>query len=322
MARGFEERLAAVREAVQRPDDAASRKVLLQALRGTNGFLVSVVVEGAAERFLDQLPAAFERLLHDPVKRDPNCYGKLAIAKALYDADVRADDVYLAGCGHVQLEPVLGGRQDTAAGLRGTCIMALVHQQHPRATVEAARLLVDPERAARIAAARALAASGNPEVGEPVLRLKVATGDAEPDVLGECFAALLELAPEPSLPFVVDFLDGKREDEAEAAALALGGSRLPGAFEPLRERAEAFTSGTRRRAVLLAIALLRRDDAWAYLVDRIGDAAPPTAVAAIEALGTFAHDAALAERVLEAATRRGDARILEAARASFAPDDG
>ena len=36
--------------------------------------------------------------------------------------------------------------------------------------VEAARLLVDPERPARIAAARALAASANPEVGEPLLK--------------------------------------------------------------------------------------------------------------------------------------------------------
>ena len=322
MGRGFDERLAAVRKAATSPDDPASRKVLQQALRGTNGFLVSVVVEAAAERFLAQLPDAFTRLLEDPVKRDPNCWGKLAIAKALYDADERTDEVYLAGCNHVQLEPVLGGRQDTAAALRGTCIMALVLQQHPRAMVEAARLLVDPERPARIAAARALAASANPEVGEPVLRLKVATGDPEPDVLGECFAALLELAPEPSLPFVTAFLDGKSEDQAEAAALALGGSRLPAAFGPLRERAEAFTSGGRRRAVLLAIALLRRDDAWAYLLERIGDAAPPTAVAAIEALGTFAHDEALRERVLDIATQRGDARILEAARATFAMDEG
>jgi HEAT repeat protein len=321
VARSFEERLAAVRRAAVSPDDPDARRVLLQALRGTNGFLVSVVVEAAGERFLDALPDAFARLLEDPIKRDPNCWGKIAVAKALYDADVRVDEVYLAGSRHVQLEPVMGGRQDTAAALRGTCIMALAHQQHPRAMVEAARLVVDPERPARVAAVRALAASGNADVAEPLLRLKIATGDDDPEVLGECFAALLELAPEPSLPLVTAFLDGKSDDGAEAAALALGGSRLPAAFGPLRERAEAFSGVSRRRALLLAIALLRRDDAWKYLVDRIEDAAPATAVAAIEALGTFRHDASLRQQVLDAATRRGDARVLESVRTTFAMDE-
>jgi HEAT repeat protein len=321
VARSFEERLAAVRRAIETPDDAAARKVLLQALRGTSGYLVSVVVSAWPERFVDALPDAFARLLEDPVKRDPNCWGKLAIAKALYDADARADEVYLAGVRHVQLEPSMGGRNDTAAALRGTCIMALVHQQHPRALVEAAQLLVDPERPARVAAARALAASGDAAVAEPLLRLKVAAGEDDPEVLGECFAALLELAPEPSLPFVTAFLDGRHDATAEAAALALGGSRLPAAFGPLRERAEAFTGSTRRRALLVAIALLRRDEAWSYLLERIEDAAPATAVAAIDALATFRHDDTVRERVLEAATRRGDARILEAARTTFAMDD-
>jgi HEAT repeat protein len=321
MARGFEERLAAVRHATQTPDDPASRKELLAALRGTNGFLVSVIVGALPDRFHHHLPDAFARLLEDPVKRDPNCWGKIAIAKALFDADVRADEVWIAGSRHVQPEPVLGGRQDTAAALRGTCIMALVHQHHPRAMVEAARLLVDPERAARVAATRALAASGDPAVAEPLLRLKVAAGESDPEVLGECFAALLELAPEASLPFVIAFLDGKSDAEAECAAIALGGSRLPAAFGPLRERAEAFTLANRRRALLLGIALLRREDAWDYLVERIADGASATASAAIEALGTFRHDEVLRDRVLQAAATRGDARLLGAARTTFAVDD-
>lgn len=149
----------------------------------------------------------------------------------------------------------------------------------------------------------------------------VAAGDADPEVLGECFAALLELAPEPSLPFVVAFLDRKNDAEAECAAIALGGSRLPAAFGPLRERAEAFTLANRRRALLLAIALLRRDDAWAYLVERIADGASATAHAAIEAVGTFRHDEGLRDRALQTAAARGDARILDAARTTFAVDD-
>ena len=318
MGRSFEERLERVREAVSRPDDADARKVLTQTLRGKDGYLISVVAAGVGARFLSALPRAFGTLLVDPIKRDPSCRGKLAVAKALYDADERAEEVYLAGSRHVQLEPVWGGREDTAAPLRGVCVMALVHQQHPRAMVEAARLLVDKERAARIAAARAVGASGNAEVGEPLLRLKIAAGEGDGEVLGECFGALLEVAGGTSFEFVVGYLDDAREDVAEAAALALGGARSDGAFAALRDRAEEWGGAERRRVLFLAIALLRTDEAWGYLIERVGDAAPPTATAAIEALATFRHDDALRDRVLQAADERGDARVLAAAREAFA----
>ena len=323
MARKFEERLNAIRAAVDDPGQSGARKLLLETLRGKNGYLISVAAAGldvSDSRVLSSFEDAFVRLLEQPIKRDPSCYGKLTLARALYDADVQAHDVYLRGSRHVQAEPVMGGTQDTAAELRGVCIMALVHQHHPRAMVEAARLLVDTERAARVAAARALGASGERLIAEPLLRLKIAAGEADPLVLGECFAALLELAPEDSLPYVATFVDARDDDVAESAILALGGSRLAGAFEILRERAEEFGGLGRRRILFLGIALLRTEPAWSYLVERIEDAAPPTASEAIDALATFAHDDALRDRVLAAARSRGEESIIAKAAASFATD--
>lgn len=282
--------------------------------------MISVAVPGlevSDPKVIAVLQAAFVRLLEDPLQRDPSCYGKLAIAKALYDADVPAHEIFVAGSRHIQNEPVMGGKQDTAAELRGICIMALVHQHHARAMVEAARLLADRERAARSAAARALAASGDRIVAEPLLRLRIEAGEGDPVVLGECFASLLELAPEESLPYLASFVDSHDDDVAEASILALGGSRLEGALAILRERAEEFCGVGRRRMLFLGIALLRTDPAWSYLLERIGDAAAPTAGEAIDALATFSHDDTLRERVLQAARDRGDDSILAKAEAAF-----
>jgi len=315
----FEERLAEIRAAAASPGSLAAREVLLRALRGRQGYLVSIAaaaVDPTVSAVAEALADAFDRLLEDPVKRDPNCHGKCAIVSALYDANVDVPRVFLPGSRHVQLEPIWGGTQDTAAALRGTCVMALMYGQHPRAMVEAARLLADPQTAARVAAARALGASGNREVAEPLLRLRVLTGEREPEPLGEYFGALLELAPEDSIEFLTPLLDGEDLDQAEAAALALGASRLPAVLPILCQRAEAFT-GAGRRALLIAIALIRSEAAWAYLVDLVEDAPTPTARLAIEALATFKYEGALRQQVFQAAGRRGESDVRDFATASF-----
>jgi hypothetical protein len=89
-----------------------------------------------ARGWIDALPAAFERLGHDGVKRDPACPGKTAIARCLRDLDAGAEEVLLVGVRTVQREPVWGTSVDTAAELRGVCVMGLVERQHPRAWVE------------------------------------------------------------------------------------------------------------------------------------------------------------------------------------------
>ena len=221
------------------------------------------------------LVAAFDHFLEDPVRRDPGCAAKAAIADALYRLNAPEVDVYQRGIRHVQLEPVYGGKQDTAVQLRGTCGLALVRVHHPDYLIALAELLADREAPARRIAAQALGYSENP-AAQPLLRLKALLGDEEPQVLSECLLALLAVAPDASLDFVAGFLDRRPPDIAEAAALALGGSRHKAALPLLRDWWERTFDATLRRTALLAIAMLKSDEAIAYLIEprqRIGRSA-------------------------------------------------
>jgi HEAT repeat protein len=328
MAKRFDTQLAALQQAVKDPAAPKARARITEALEGKSGLMIAVATAAAVggdedepvidEALLARLPAAFERLTHDPVQRDPQCRGKAAIAKALRRVEAQGDEVFLAGVRYVQHEPVWGGRVDTAAELRGVCLMALVEGHHPRAMVEAAQLLADPQAAARIAAARALGCSGDAHVAEPLLRLRVQVGESDPEVLGECLGALLELAPQPSLDYVAGFLGAADEVVAEAAALALGGSRLTGALPRLLEQAKRSVGKGRRRVVLLAIALLRAEEGWAYLVQLVQEGPSAAAGEALEALAAFAHDERLRERVLAAVERRADPVLRRAFDERFA----
>lgn len=322
MAKRFDAQLAALQEAVREPKDRKARARVVEALERGNGLLVAVATAAAVggdedepvvdRELVARLPTAFERLMVDLGERDPQCRGKTAIAKALRraESDTRgvegAEVVFLAGVRHVQHEPVWGGKVDSAAELRGVCLMALVERWHPRAMVEAAELLADPQATARMAAARALGCSGRAEVAEPLLRLRVRAGEADAEVLGECLTALLQLAPGPSLELAAGLLGGADDVAAEAAALALGGSRLPGALPPLLAQARGFSGRGRRRVVLLALALLRDEEGWAYLVELVEHGPPAAAAEALEALSSFSHDERLRERVLAAVERRRD----------------
>ena len=77
-------------------DAAAVRKGLLDRV----GLVVAKAAKVAAEvqmrEVLPELVAAFERLFEKPAERDPQCWGKNAIAKALMELDYRQSAVFLA----------------------------------------------------------------------------------------------------------------------------------------------------------------------------------------------------------------------------------
>jgi hypothetical protein len=308
VSKRFEQQLEDVRAALD--DRTKGAALLRKTVAGNNGFLVATIADALEDGdvLLGALPAAFARLCEDPIKRDPGCRGKVAIAKALDRAALREEDVFLAGVRHVQREPVWGGTVDTAAELRGICGMALVHMQHERAMVEVALLLADKELRARTAGARAIAASGDRVVGEPLLRLRIAVGEPDPEVIGELFAALLELCGSAALSDVAAYFRHEEAALAEAAALAIGGSRLPGAFAVLRDAEDAFV-GASRRIRLLAIALVREPEAWAFLLECVADGARPEAEDAARALATFRHDRELASKLREAVASRKDSNV-------------
>lgn len=315
--------MAALREAVADPTAPDARKIIVRALASTSGLLIATAIPalGDLPDLLERLGPAFERLCKDPNKRDPQCTGKTAIVKRLRDADAGDDELFVRGARYVQHEPVWGGKVDSAAELRGVCLMALAERGHPRAMVEAAQGLADPEVATRTATARAIAASGNVEVGEPLLRLRIAAGEPDPDVLGECLVALLQLASRSGLPFVAELLRSSDEAIVEAAALALGESRLADALVPLRERVELDVLSGRRSVLMLGIAMLRTEAAWAALLEWIEDGSRGEAQDALQALATFAHDSGLATRVRAAVGGRPDDALVGALAELFGSDE-
>jgi len=305
-SRRIEEKVASLK-AMERSAEPPDPAALVEALRSKTGMLVAAAARIAAARELrglaPELADAFERLSEKPLDRDPGCRGKLAVVKALRALDAWEDGVFVRGVSFVQQEPVWGGREDVAAELRAECGMAFAHAGRADALDVLADLLADPERAARAGAAQALGDSGRPDA-TALLRYKVRVGDAETEVLSACLASLLALDPKGSVPFLASLLRG-RDERAEAAALALGESRLAAARPHLVAWCEeGATPEERRRVGYLALALLRDDEATAFLVRVVTEEDAADALAAAKALATFRDDPALAARLREAAERR------------------
>jgi len=315
----LEDVLAALRAARADPTSDSSLAEIRKGLGSKHNLAVAkaaaIVGEHELSGFTADLIAAFDRLMADPGS-DKGCAAKAAIAEALYRLGHDDPAVFLRGIRHVQMEPVFGGRVDTAIDLRGACALGLVRMGYRHALVELADLLADREAPARISAARAIAYRGG-EDGAPLLRLRALVGDPEPQVVAECLTALLRIAPRQSLAFVTSFLEAKDEALAEGAALALGGARLPEAFPLLREWAERAIGAGPRRAALLALATLRREEAFEYLLALVRDGSPPMAAEAITALGIYKEDDAIRRRAAEAAATRDEPHIKEALARAF-----
>src|SRR5581483_10828406 len=120
------ERLSLLRAA----DPADALPALRKALGDRVNLIAAKAAKIAAERqfheLLPDLLRAFDRLLENAAERDPQCWGKNAIAAALKDLQHSESAPFLRGVRHVQMEPVMGGQADTAEALRATCLLALV----------------------------------------------------------------------------------------------------------------------------------------------------------------------------------------------------
>ncbi len=314
--RATETALASLAGLRANPASPEARRELARHLAGRSSFVAAKAAQIAGDfeirELLPNLADAFRRFLADPVKTDPGCAAKTAIAKALAAMEHSGEELFLQGIRHVQKEPSYGGPVDTAAGLRGECAFGLVRMRHPGALVEIVNLLVDPEAAARAAAVKVIGYAGRPE-GALLLRLKVLQGDVA-EVMSECFSALLELQPEKSFSFVTGFLDAKDADTAEAAALALGGSRRAEALPPLKNRWEKSRSAEMRRTLLLAIAMIRQEEALEFLFHLLGTAKTEDAAGAVTALGLHRGDEKLRARLEAAVAQRADPALAALAR--------
>jgi hypothetical protein len=276
-------------------------------LRQKSNYVVAKAAEIAGQAEVVALAAdlieAFERLMQDPKVRDPGCRALIAIIGALVAMAHHAPQVYVAGVRHVQMEGSYGPPVDAASPLRGLCARGLVRMSHAEALYEVVTLLTQREIPAQVGAVRALGDLGNREA-ELLLRLNILRGRLEPEVKGECFTALLAIAPHRSLPFVAGFLDDSAPDVIEAAALALGESRLSAACNVLAQAWHKHRNSAVRRTILLAIAMLRSEDAIAFLIDRLESDQQQSATHALAALDLYKHDEPLQTRIQEILSRR------------------
>jgi hypothetical protein len=297
------ERLKLIRDDPAGSDALATlREILAGRLSHAIAKACEIAADAQLHDLVPALVAAFERFMKEPAKRDPGCRAKTAIVDALQHLDASEGDLYLRAARHVQLEAVWGGKEDTAAALRGAAGRGLVRMNHPNALLVLADLLADPEVPARIAAARTIAYHGG-SAGLPLLRLKVLTGDREIDVLGDCLLGMLQISAPDSIDFISRLLDGEL---AEAALLALGESRAKEALAVLQAYWERTVDADLSRSALLGVAMLRSEEALDWLLSLIASEPGPIARDAIGAFEIYRNDERLVERVRKTVRERSD----------------
>jgi HEAT repeat protein len=271
--RQFEQQIAALdalREASE-PDRAAQlRKVLTH----KNNFVVAKAADLIREFHLQDLaPAlleAFDRFFEHPEKSDPQCWAKNAISRAVAAFEYQEPEVFLRGMRHIQLEPVWGGRSDTAGTLRSTCALALV-QCRTLTNDDLLRYLVDllsdADKTVRSEAIRAIEQVGSSSASL-LLRARATLGNDEPEVVGACYGGVLRLEGAVAIPWVARFLS-KGDDAAGEAALAIAATHSREAFEVLQKSLDGSSDPWFRSVLLSAIALTRQDGAMEFLLDQV-----------------------------------------------------
>jgi hypothetical protein len=271
---------------------AASAPALRTALADRINLIAAKAANVAAElpapELIPDLLRAFDRLFEDPVKRDPQCWGKNAIARALKELGHRESLPFLRGAVHIQMEPVWGRHEDSAGPLRGICLLALpacadlAREQVLRHMVNA---LTEASPTVRADAARALAEMQGDE-SALLLRLKARAGDLETAVTGQVLESLLAIERRAAIPFVRQFLAGG-DQVAEEAALALGGSRQSDAVDVLLESWPTARGLEYRQALLRALSISRHERAIDFLKHLAVEGRPQDAADARAALALF-----------------------------------
>ena len=317
--RGFDEHMAALEALRGRELDADAVALVKKSLSSRSNFLVAKAARLAEDAGLgDLLPdlvAAYDRFFTNAEKTDPQCWAKNALSRALAKLECRDKDVFLRGLRHHQMEPTWGGKSDSAGTLRGTCAHALVAcngLDNQELLILLLDALVDTDKSVRVEAVRALAQLG--EMAVPVLRLRALISGEDPEVLGQCFAALLAIERDQAIGFVAGFLEAG-DDPAGEAAFALAEMRNPAALAVLLERQKGIADEWFGGVLLSAIALTRLPEAVEFLLGMI-EREEREAPAAIEALSRVASGEELRARLERAVAATGSERLGKALRAT------
>lgn len=310
------DRLAAIRHAPYSPETV---KEVHAGLAHKSNFVVARAAKLSGElrlsALIPDLVNAFERHFDHAPKLDKGCAALTEIASALYELDYTEPDIFLRAIHHVQMEASFGPPVDVAAKLRGVGALGLARSRHPQAMSEVVSVLADKEAPARLGAVRAVATNGG-DTGALLLRLKVLTGDSDPEVLAECFSGLLAHSAE-GVPFVAKFVDSSDDAVNESAILALGASRLPAALDVLKTKWRCTAHGAIRKALLMAIAANRSDEAADFLVSVLADANLTTAQDVLMALAGYRSNDRLKAAVGKIISQRNERSLSDIYRSEF-----
>jgi hypothetical protein len=300
------EKLNTLRDAPASEAIPALRKALSDRVNLVAAKAAKIAAARQCGKLIPDLVRAFDRLLENARERDPQCWGKIAIANALRELNHRESAAYLRGARHIQMEPVWGGESDTAQPLRGACLLALIACTDLD-RIEILRCLVDAlaesEAVVRTEAVRAITEMEGDEAAL-LLRFKARIGDPEQEVTGAVLDGILRLEGAAAVPFLASFLHaGKQETRAEAA-LALGSSRLPAAVAELKGVLEQTRDAAFREVLMRALSLSREPDALELLVSIVKTARQAEAIAAIDALAVHRGNVELRAQVEKAVNER------------------
>lgn len=319
--RGFDEQMEALDAWKGRELDADGQALIRKSFSNRNNFIVAKAARLAEDNNLiaamPEMMAAFDRFFVNAEKADPQCWAKNALSRALSKLGCRDKDVFLRGLHHHQMEPVWGGRSDSAGTVRSNCAHGLVGCEglsNADLLLLLIDLLVDADKAVRVETVRALSQIG--DLAIPVLRLRALIPGEDPEVLAACFGSLLALEGDAAIPFISRFLPAG-DDGAAEAAFALAATHSSRALDSLLEvhrgRLPATTEPWFAGVLLSAIALTRLPQALDYLIDLI-EREDSDAAGAIEALAKLSPELELRDRILRTVEEVGSPRLTRAAR--------
>ncbi|HLH33200.1 MAG TPA: HEAT repeat domain-containing protein [Alloacidobacterium sp.] len=310
--RAFEDKLTELDAVSSLPAEEAL-PALQKALKSPNNYLVAKAAEIVRRLPLKELTpdlvAAFDRFFVDAEKRDPQCWAKNAISRALAEFEYEDSTVFLRGLRHIQMEPVWGGRSDTAGTLRSICAHALVgcrELREPELLGLLIELFRDKDNTVRAEAVRAIAQVGS-EAASLLLRLRATVGNDEPEVLANCFAGVLAMEGTAAIAWVCQFL--QHEDEiAGEAALALGQTRSSEVLDALRKAFAEHRDPWFGGVLLSAIALTRGEEAFDFLLELVREESR-SAADAISAIWNAVPPTEVRERLETAVRETGNERL-------------
>jgi hypothetical protein len=300
--------------AAQSSDADVAASAVKAALKDSNWLIVSeaakLVVQLSLRDLASELLEVWPRFCKNAVKCDPGCRAKEAALTALDHSEWLDPDPFLAAVRYQQFEPALGGKMDTAGGLRVRALLALFRMTHSQAALYAGELMADSDPQVRAGVARGI---GHYEDRNSMglLAFKLRAADADPMVLLECASALLATDLVYGLGLLTPCLAARDEVMRETAALALGQNRDGRSIQVLLDWLESGAVDRDHDLGIRALGLSRHELARRYLLNIVEKGSLSHARAAVEALCVHRYDPQLSKLVIDAATQRGDLSLQQ-----------